>query len=47
VRIPDSIAEYLRLCGRPHNLRYVEMSVMLSYFMRHPSFGFLRALMAT
>ena len=44
---PATIDAYLRLCGRPHNFRYVGMSVMLSCFMKHPSFGFLRALMAT
>ena len=28
--VPDSIATYLRLCGRPHKRKYVGISVMLS-----------------
>jgi hypothetical protein len=32
----DTIHDYLRLCGAPHNLKYVAMSVMLSCFMKTP-----------
>ncbi len=28
----DTIHDYLRLCGAPHNLKYVVRSVMLSCF---------------
>jgi hypothetical protein len=32
--IPSTIAEYLNLCGRLHNWRYVGMSVMLACFTK-------------
>ena len=44
---PATIEGYLKLCGRPHNFRYVGMSVMLSCIMKRPFFGSLRALMTT
>ena len=34
----DSIHDYLRLCGAPHNARYVVMLVMLPSSMAAPSF---------
>jgi hypothetical protein len=33
-----SLQDHLRLCGAPHNARYVVMSVMLSCLMDAPSF---------
>jgi hypothetical protein len=33
---PATIDAYLKLCGRPHNFRYVGISVMLSCFMNTP-----------
>jgi len=35
---PCSIGEYLQLCGRPHKLKYVLMSVMLAWFMKDLSY---------
>lgn len=32
--IPKNIGEYLKLCGRPHKLKYVGMSVMLACFTK-------------
>ena len=37
----DTIHNYLRLCCGPHNSKYVAMSVMLSCFTKHLSFGSL------
>ena len=34
----SSIHDYMALCGAPHNLKYVAMSVMLSSFMGALSF---------
>jgi hypothetical protein len=34
----STIYDYMRLCGAPHNLIYVKMSVMLSCFIKGLSF---------
>ena len=34
--MPADIPDYLMLCGRPHNMRYVGMSVMLSWSTKQP-----------
>ena len=43
----DTIHEYLRLCGAPHNARYVVISVMLSSFRMHRPFASISVSMAT
>jgi hypothetical protein len=43
----DTIHQYLRLCGAPHNLKYVVMSVMLSSFMGALPFSSFCVSMAT
>src|SRR5271157_4760549 len=43
----DTIHQYLRLCGAPHNCIYVAMSVMLSSFMAHLPFSSLCVSIAT
>ncbi len=45
--VPDSISDYLRLCCRPHNLRYVGISLMLACFIKCLLFSLLPAVMAT
>jgi hypothetical protein len=45
--VPDSISDYLRLCGRQHKRRYVGISLMLACFIKCPPFSFLPAVMAT
>ena len=32
--LPESIGDYLRLCGRPHKRKYVPMSVMGSMALK-------------
>jgi len=44
---PDTIGEYLRLCGRPHKQRYVAISVMLACFIKSFPFSSLLAVMTT
>jgi hypothetical protein len=44
---PSSLHEYLRLCGAPHNRRYVVMSVMLSSFRMHRPFASFPVSMTT
>ena len=43
----DTIHDYLRICGRPHILKYVAMLVMLSTVMRAFFCGPSCQLMAT
>jgi hypothetical protein len=47
VPIPDSISNYLRLCGRQHKRKYVGISVMLSCFIKCLPFSLLPAVIAT
>ena len=44
---PESISDYLRLCWRPHNLKYVGISLMLACFIKCCPFSLLPAVMAT
>jgi hypothetical protein len=43
----STIYDYMRLCGRPHNLMYVKMLFMLSCFTEAPFFQRRCVLMAT
>ena len=45
--VPDSISDYLRLCGRQHKRRYVGISLMLACFIKCLPFSLLPAVMAT